>query len=256
MRVRALLAVYETGRSVYWRVSIAAADKHLHFDLSLDSSVHQQSLVTREVSSSTQVLSKNMSSICSKCDKPVYAAEELLAGGLKWHKVCFKCNLCNKRLDSTNVNAHEKALWCKQCYSRKFVSRFSVFRPLLIIPWSVPKVSVNCKNFFLKNYFLTGPKGIRFWWWRWRLVNGHWWALGQPRYRYDQQTIRRECLKEGTEEKRQKSEEECTNSVFDDNIWRDLSVSVACLLISKYFTPLLASSTDLTLVPHIHSCQI
>lgn len=58
--------------------------------------------------------------ICLKCEKPVYAAEELLAGGQKWHKVCFKCNLCNKRLDSTNVNAHDNALWCKQCYGRKF----------------------------------------------------------------------------------------------------------------------------------------
>ena len=58
--------------------------------------------------------------ICLRCSRPVYAAEELLAGGQKWHKVCFKCNLCNKRLDSTNVNAHDNALWCKQCYGRKF----------------------------------------------------------------------------------------------------------------------------------------
>ena len=61
-----------------------------------------------------------MSNICLRCNKPVYAAEELLAGGNKWHKVCFKCNLCGKRLDSTNVNAHDNALWCKQCYGRKF----------------------------------------------------------------------------------------------------------------------------------------
>lgn len=58
--------------------------------------------------------------VCLKCGKPVYAAEELLAGGNKWHKVCFKCELCSKRLDSVNVNAHDDALWCKQCYARKF----------------------------------------------------------------------------------------------------------------------------------------
>ena len=29
---------------------------------------------------------------CPTCDRPVYAAEEKLAGGYKWHKVCFKCS--------------------------------------------------------------------------------------------------------------------------------------------------------------------
>ena len=28
---------------------------------------------------------------CPKCSKAVYSAEEVLAAGQKWHKMCFKC---------------------------------------------------------------------------------------------------------------------------------------------------------------------
>ncbi|KAL0126461.1 hypothetical protein PUN28_005078 [Cardiocondyla obscurior] len=57
---------------------------------------------------------------CPKCGKSVYAAEERVAGGLKWHKTCFKCGLCNKPLDSTNCSEHEGELFCKVCHARKF----------------------------------------------------------------------------------------------------------------------------------------
>nr|ACJ65685.1 LIM protein [Haliotis discus discus] len=57
---------------------------------------------------------------CPKCDKSVYAAEERLAGGFKWHKVCFKCDTCNKALDSTNANCHEAHLYCRSCHGKQF----------------------------------------------------------------------------------------------------------------------------------------
>ncbi|XP_066600576.1 muscle LIM protein Mlp84B [Prorops nasuta] len=57
---------------------------------------------------------------CPKCGKSVYAAEERVAGGLKWHKMCFKCGLCGKLLDSTNCSEHEGELFCKVCHARKF----------------------------------------------------------------------------------------------------------------------------------------
>jgi len=31
---------------------------------------------------------------CDKCDKSVYAAERLEAGGRVYHKLCFKCSVC------------------------------------------------------------------------------------------------------------------------------------------------------------------
>jgi len=60
------------------------------------------------------------SAICPKCDRAVYAAEEKIAGGFKWHKICFKCSTCSKRLDSTTCTEHERSLYCKTCYGRQF----------------------------------------------------------------------------------------------------------------------------------------
>ena len=57
---------------------------------------------------------------CPKCDKAVYAAEERLAAGKKWHKNCLKCGMCNKFLDSTTVAEHEGEVFCKGCHGRKF----------------------------------------------------------------------------------------------------------------------------------------
>ncbi|KAI6241624.1 LIM zinc-binding domain-containing protein [Aphelenchoides fujianensis] len=57
---------------------------------------------------------------CPKCGKSVYAAEQRLAGGYKFHQACFKCEMCNKLLDSTNVCEHEAQLFCRQCHGRKF----------------------------------------------------------------------------------------------------------------------------------------
>jgi len=57
---------------------------------------------------------------CPKCGKSVYAAEEQVAGGHKWHKFCFKCALCNKMLDSMTVAEHIAELYCKQCHTRKY----------------------------------------------------------------------------------------------------------------------------------------
>merc|ERR1712034_93440 len=57
---------------------------------------------------------------CPKCGKSVYANEERLAGGQKWHVGCFACSVCNKMLDSTNLQDKDGVLYCKTCHSREF----------------------------------------------------------------------------------------------------------------------------------------
>lgn len=41
-----------------------------------------------------------------------------------WHKGCFKCNDCNKGLDSRNMTeAPDKEIYCKTCYGKHFGPR-------------------------------------------------------------------------------------------------------------------------------------
>lgn len=44
---------------------------------------------------------------CPRCGDKVYKAEEVMCEGAKWHKKCFGCKDCRKKLDSTTCNSHE-----------------------------------------------------------------------------------------------------------------------------------------------------
>ena len=58
--------------------------------------------------------------ICPRCNKKVYAAERVLGAGSEqpWHQTCFKCNNCNKLLDSVSVTTYKKEVYCKTCHNR------------------------------------------------------------------------------------------------------------------------------------------
>jgi len=53
---------------------------------------------------------------CPRCEKAVYDAEGFPAGGRRFHKRCFKCNTCSKKLDSTTARCHGEGLYCKACH--------------------------------------------------------------------------------------------------------------------------------------------
>lgn len=44
---------------------------------------------------------------CPRCSGRVYAAEEVVCEGQKWHKKSFGCKDCGKKLDSTTCNTHD-----------------------------------------------------------------------------------------------------------------------------------------------------
>eukprot|EP00794_Sanderia_malayensis_P018195 gene18195-20010_t len=57
---------------------------------------------------------------CPKCGTSVYEAEKVMGAGRAWHKTCFSCSECSKKLDSTTCNDNEGKLYCKGCYGKNF----------------------------------------------------------------------------------------------------------------------------------------
>ncbi|KAI9502787.1 Cysteine and glycine-rich protein 3 [Coemansia spiralis] len=53
---------------------------------------------------------------CLRCDKRVYAAEEVIGPDGSWHKSCFKCGKCNRALDNTTMREHKHDIYCRKCY--------------------------------------------------------------------------------------------------------------------------------------------
>jgi len=57
---------------------------------------------------------------CNRCNQPVFMAERVMAAGGSYHKACFTCVLCNKRLDSNSIREREKNIYCNPCYMKNF----------------------------------------------------------------------------------------------------------------------------------------
>ncbi len=50
----------------------------------------------------------------------MYAAEEIIGAGQKWHTECFSCLTCKTRLSSTTLTEKEGEIYCTTCYSKQF----------------------------------------------------------------------------------------------------------------------------------------
>ncbi|KAN0118173.1 hypothetical protein V8E52_005434 [Russula decolorans] len=63
-------------------------------------------------------------SICPRCSKAVYAAEQVMGPGRKlYHKPCLACTNCGVRLDSFRLLEHDELPYCKNCHSKNFGTR-------------------------------------------------------------------------------------------------------------------------------------
>ncbi|KAJ2452027.1 hypothetical protein EV183_003205 [Coemansia sp. RSA 2336] len=58
--------------------------------------------------------------ICPRCNGRIYAAEQGMAAGRKYHKSCIKCKSCNTTLNSLKLTERNGEIYCNQCYSKHF----------------------------------------------------------------------------------------------------------------------------------------
>lgn len=62
--------------------------------------------------------------ICPTCEKKVYFAEAIAGpGSTKYHRVCFKCSVCRKMLDSSTMAERENVLYCGTDYTKLYGSK-------------------------------------------------------------------------------------------------------------------------------------
>ncbi|XP_076436471.1 uncharacterized protein LOC143275991 [Babylonia areolata] len=60
---------------------------------------------------------------CQVCQKTAYEQEKVMAGGLPFHKTCFKCSVCKLSLNLNNYAQAEKVVYCKKHYQEKVVAK-------------------------------------------------------------------------------------------------------------------------------------
>jgi cysteine/glycine-rich protein len=60
---------------------------------------------------------------CAVCQKPVYAAERLEAGGNIYHKMCFKCSVCKNSLKLNTYSQADGILYCKTDYQKSILAK-------------------------------------------------------------------------------------------------------------------------------------
>ncbi|XP_060532743.1 keratin-associated protein 5-4-like isoform X2 [Cylas formicarius] len=63
---------------------------------------------------------------CARCGCGIYKTEEFISLNKVWHKCCFTCHQCNKRLDKSTAKIFQGELFCEICYSCVIEKLFEV----------------------------------------------------------------------------------------------------------------------------------
>jgi len=88
----------------------------VHSELNLSSIYYFAAIITMHPFGGT--------SKCPRCEKVVYAAEQVMGPGRKlYHKPCLSCTTCKKRLDAFSLVEHDQEPYCKLCHVKNFGTR-------------------------------------------------------------------------------------------------------------------------------------
>ena len=78
--------------------------------------------------------------------------------GQAWHKSCFTCNTCNKRIDSSNLCERESEIYCRcKKYQLNNIWDFNYKNLILLRSININKTEFN----WFKFYFSLLWKGVR-----------------------------------------------------------------------------------------------
>merc|ERR1739846_216271 len=104
---------------------------------------------------------------CPRCNGKVFEAERMVTRIGSFHKSCFSCIECNKKLDSVTVcEGPDNEIYCKSCYSFEFGAK-ARFRPRagrMNRARSVPSIFANNTDDVLaratvETWVIKGEKG-------------------------------------------------------------------------------------------------
>ena len=57
---------------------------------------------------------------CPKCGGKVFDAEKMQMQIGNYHKKCFSCSLCNRKLDYSNATSDMNDIFCNNCYLKNY----------------------------------------------------------------------------------------------------------------------------------------
>ena len=86
----------------------------------------------------------------------VFIAELMRGAGHAWHKSCFTCNTCNKRIDSSNLCEREAEIYCRCKLTNYYYWQYCyyVWIPILLGCVTYHRLFIACYG---KSF---GPKGF------------------------------------------------------------------------------------------------